>query len=189
MAISLAKGENTTIDPGLTNITVGLGWNPSETPGVEFDLDASCFLLNAQNKVRSDADFIFYNQPTTKNGSVKYGGDSRTGAGNGDDETIQIELPKVDADVQSIIFTVTIYKGKERKQNFGMVRNAYIRLVNNVDGQEIMRFELTEDAGENTALIFAKLYRRDGQWKFGAIGQGYDSDLGVIAGKLGVNIK
>ncbi len=188
MTLSLVKGQNTTLAPGLKKIVVGLGWQPAVSSNEEFDLDASAFLLNSEHKVRSDSDFVFYNQLKSACGSVRHMGDNRTGAGDGDDEQIVVELDKVPADVEHIVFTVTIYEADKRKQNFGMVDDSYIRIVDVSDGnnEEITRFELTEDACTNQTLIFGELYRRNGAWKFRALGQGFDGDLGALARKYAV---
>ena len=188
MALSLVKGQNTTLDAGLQKVIVGLGWDEREDAGDAFDLDASAFLLNSDNKVRSDDDFIFFNQLSSKCGSVVHQGDNLTGAGDGDDEQIVVDLPKVPSDVERIVFIVTIYKAKERHQNFGMVSNAFIRVVDTATNDEIARFDLGEDACLNTTLVFGELYRRNGAWKFRALGQGYDFEIGEIARKFGVKV-
>ena len=188
MALSLVKGQNTALNAGLQKVIVGLGWNEREDAGDAFDLDASAFLLTGENKVRSDADFIFFNQLSSACGSVVHQGDNLTGAESGDAEQIVVELPKVPHDVERIVFIVTIYKAKERHQNFGMVQNAYIRVVDTASNEEIARFDLGEDACMNTTLVFGELYRRNGMWKFRALGQGYDFEIGDIARKFGVNV-
>ncbi|MBQ9874951.1 MAG: TerD family protein [Thermoguttaceae bacterium] len=188
MALTLVKGQNTQLDPGLIEVMVGLGWDERADAGDDFDLDASAFMLNSLRKVRSDDDFIFYHQLESKCGSVQHQGDNLTGAGDGDCEQIKVNLPNVPADIERIVFTVTIYQAKERKQNFGMVDNAYIRIVDLAKNEEIARFDLTEDACVNQSILFGELYRRDGAWKFKALGQGFDYDLGVIARNYGVNI-
>lgn len=188
MAVVLEKGQNISLESGLTKVKVGMGWNPRCEPGDEFDLDASCFLLNADKKVRSDADFIFYNYPISPCGSVKYQGDNRNGVGEGDDEQILVDLSLVPADVERIVFTATIYKSSERGQNFGQVDNSYIRLVDMTNDEEIAKFELGEDASTSTALVFGELYRRNGAWKFRALGQGYTFELGSLACSYGVSL-
>lgn len=191
MAVSLSKGGNVSLSkeaPGLTAIIVGLGWDARVTDGSAFDLDASAFLLNEGGKVRSDADFIFYNNKTSADGSVVHQGDNQTGSGDGDDETVQIELPKIPADVQKVAFTVTIHEAEARKQNFGQVGNAYIRVVNKADGKEIARYDLSEDYSTETAMIFGEIYRNSNEWKFKAIGQGFAGGLGPLAKNFGVNI-
>lgn len=191
MAISLSKGGNISLSkeaPGLTQIMVGLGWDARSTDGQDFDLDASAFLLAATGKVRSDADFIFYNQPRTADGSVAHGGDNRTGVGDGDDESINVDLGKIPADVQRIAVCVTIHEAEARRQNFGMVQNAFVRVVNAATNAEVARYDLSEDASTETAMIFAEVYRHNNEWKFKAIGQGYRGGLGALASGFGVNV-
>lgn len=191
MAISLGKGQNVSLSkeaPGLTKVLVGLGWDARATDGQDFDLDASAFLQGASGKVRSDADFIFYNQPKSSDGSVEHTGDNKTGAGDGDDESLKVDLAGVPADVQKIAFCVTIHEAEGRRQNFGMVHNAYVRLLNAADGKEVARYDLSEDASIETAMIFAELYRHNGEWKFKAIGQGFAGGLGPLARNFGVNV-
>ncbi|WP_424951640.1 TerD family protein [Deinococcus sp.] len=190
MAVSLTKGGNVSLSkeaPGLKKIVLGLGWDPRKTDGREFDLDAMVFLTADSGKVRSDADFVFFNNKTSADGSVVHGGDNRSGAGDGDDETIAIDLEKVPADVAKIVATVVIYEGKERSQNFGMVDKAYIRVLNGEGGAEIARFDLSEDAGTVTAMIFGEIYRNGTEWKFKATGQGYDGGFQALVQSYGVN--
>lgn len=191
MAVSLSKGGNISLTkeaPGLSRVLVGLGWDARSTDGGDFDLDASAFMLNASGKVRSDADFIFYNQLRSADGSVEHQGDNRTGAGEGDDEVIKIDLSKVPPDVQRIAVCVTIHEAEARRQNFGMVSNAFARILS-VDGnREIARYDLAEDASTETAMIFAELYRNGAEWKFRAVGQGYKGGLGPLAQNYGVNL-
>ena len=191
MAISLQKGGNVSLSkeaPGLTKMLIGLGWDVRATDGADFDLDGSAFLLNANGKVRSDADFIFYNQPKSDNGAVVHHGDNRTGAGSGDDEVIEVDLSTVPADVEKIAITVTIHDADARKQNFGQVSSAFIRCVNPDGNVEIARFDLSEDASVETAMIFGEIYRHNGEWKFKAIGQGFKGGLGALAQHFGVNV-
>ena len=191
MAISLQKGGNVSLSkeaPGLTKMLIGVGWDVRATAGENFDLDGSAFLLNASGKVRSDADFIFYNQPKSDNGAVVHHGDNRTGAGSGDDEVIEVDLAAVPADVDKIAITVTIHDADARKQNFGQVSSAFIRCVNPDGNVEIARFDLSEDASVETAMIFGEIYRHNGEWKFKAIGQGFKGGLGALAQHFGVNI-
>ena len=191
MALTLQKGGNlslTKTDPSLTKIMVGLGWDPRATDGTEFDLDASAFLLAANGKVRGDADFIFYNQLTSRDGSIQHTGDNRTGAGEGDDEAIKVDLSQVPADIDKVAFVVTIHEAEARKQNFGQVANSFIRVVNEVSGAEVVRYELAEDASTETAMVFAELYRSDGEWKFRAVGQGYAGGLKPLAEGYGVSV-
>jgi tellurium resistance protein TerD len=190
MALSLQKGGNLSLsktDPSLSKILVGLGWDPRATDGTEFDLDASAFLLDASGKVRGDADFIFYNQLKSPDGSVEHMGDNRTGAGDGDDEVVKVDLTRVPAEIEKIAFTVTIHDADVRKQNFGQVSNSFIRVVNEVSGAEIVRYDLAEDASTETAMIFAELYRNNGEWKFRAVGQGYAGGLRALANGFGMN--
>ncbi|CCG42702.1 TerD family protein [Magnetospirillum molischianum] len=191
MAVSLSKGGNVSLTkeaPGLTAIDVGLGWDARVTDGSAFDLDASAFLLNEGGKVRSDADFIFYNNKTSADGSIVHQGDNQTGSGDGDDEVVSINLSNVPADVLKVAFSVTIHEAEARKQNFGQVANAYIRVVNKADGKEIARYDLSEDYSTETAMIFGEIYRNGGEWKFKAIGQGFADGLGPLAKNFGVNI-
>lgn len=191
MAISLSKGGNVSLSkevPGLTAVMVGLGWNARSTDGNPFDLDASAFLLKADGKVRSDADFIFYNQKKSSDGAVEHMGDNRTGAGEGDDEVVKLGLARMAADVARVTFCVTIHEGGERRQNFGMVSGAYIRILNAADGQEIARYDLSEDASIETAMIFGEVYRYNTEWKFKAIGQGYGGGLKPMAEGFGVSV-
>ena len=167
---------------------IGLGWDVRATDGADFDLDGSAFLLNASGKVRSDADFIFYNQPKSDNGAVAHQGDNRTGAGEGDDEVIEVNLSAVPADVDKIAITVTIHDADARKENFGQVSSAFIRCVNADSNVEIARFDLSEDASVETAMIFGEIYRHNGEWKFKAIGQGFKGGLGALAQHFGVNV-
>jgi tellurium resistance protein TerD len=191
MAISLSKGGNVNLTkeaPGLNKILVGLGWDARVTDGAAFDLDASAFLVKMDGKVRSDNDFCFYNNKTVADGAVKHAGDNLTGVGEGDDETIKVELAKIPPDLDKIVFAVTIYEGIARKQNFGQVSRAFIRIVNEENGQEIARYDLSEDASIETAMIFGEIYRIGTEWKFKAVGQGYAGGLGALAASFGVNI-
>ena len=191
MALTLSKGQNlslTKTDPGLSKILVGLGWDERQTDGAEFDLDASAFLLTEAGKTRSDADFIFYNQMNSACGSVSHTGDNRSGEGDGDDEAIKVNLGMIPADVQTIAITVTIHDFEARKQSFGQVSNAFIRIVNDVTGSEVVRYDLTEDYSTETAMVFGELYRHNGEWKFRAVGQGYNGGLAALSKQYGVNI-
>lgn len=191
MAVSLSKGGNISLTkeaPGLSRVLVGLGWDARSTDGGDFDLDASAFMLNASGKVRSDADFIFYNQLRSADGSVEHQGDNRTGAGEGDDEVIKIDLSKVPPDVQRIAVCVTIHEAEARRQNFGMVSNAFARILSVEGNREVARYDLAEDASTETAMIFAELYRNGAEWKFRAVGQGYKGGLGPLAQNYGVNL-
>jgi tellurium resistance protein TerD len=191
MPINLTKGANVSLSnsvPGLTNILIGLGWDTRATDGEDFDLDASAYMLSAAGKVRSDADFIFYNQPVSADGSVKYLGDNRTGAGDGDDEQITVDLSHVPADVEKLVIGVTINEADERRQNFGMVSQAFVRVVDVSDDSEIVRYDLSEDFSVETALVFGELYRNSGEWKFRAVGQGFKGGLEAMAKNFGVNV-
>ena len=191
MALTLSKGQNlslTKTDPGLTKVLVGLGWDERQTDGSEFDLDASAFLLNASGKVRSDSDFIFYNQMNSACGSVSHTGDNRTGEGDGDDEAVKVDLSKVPQDVQTIAITVTIHDFEERRQSFGQVANAFIRVVNDATDKEVVRYDLTEDYSTETAMVFGELYRHNDEWKFRAVGQGYNGGLNAMCKQYGLNM-
>lgn len=191
MSISLTKGGNVSLsktDPSLKNILVGLGWDARPTDGADFDLDASAFMLKADDKVRSDSDFIFYNQTKSTCGALEHTGDNRTGAGDGDDETLVVLLDKVPADIQKIAFTVTIHEAESRKQNFGQVSHAYVRIINQESGVEVARYDLSEDASIETAMIFGEIYRHNNEWKFKAVGQGYAGGLGALARQYGINV-
>ena len=191
MAISLNKGGRLSLSkeaPNLKTVLVGLGWDARTTDGVDFDLDASAFLLGTSDKIRSEADFIFYNQLKSTCGSVQHTGDNRTGAGEGDDEAIMVDLARVPADVQKISFAVTIHEADQRRQNFGQVINAYIRLVNAETNTEIARYDLAEDASTETAMIFGELYRHGSEWKFSAVGQGYVGGLSAMCRQYGINL-
>ena len=198
MAVSLSKGGKISLakaasDAGIANaaslskLHVGLGWDVNRYDGgAEFDLDAAAFLLGAAGKVRSDADFIFYNQ---KEGpGVVHTGDNRTGEGEGDDESIEVDLSAVPADVERISFTVTIDQADAKRQNFGMVENSYIRICDAVSGTELVRYDLGEDFSVETAIVVADLYRHGGEWKFNAIGSGFQGGLAALCQNFGVNI-
>ena len=191
MAICLQKGGNVNLSkeaPSMKKMTIGLGWDVRATDGADFDLDASAFMLAASGKVRSDADFIFYNQLKSPDGSVEHTGDNRTGEGEGDDEAINIDLSRVPADVAKIAVCVTIHEAQARRQNFGMVSSAYIRCVNADNNTEVARYDLSEDASTETAMIFGEVYRHGSDWKFKAIGQGFAGGLGPLAKSYGVNV-
>ena len=191
MAISLSKGGNVNLSkeaPGLNKILVGLGWDARATDGAAFDLDASAFLVKLDGKVRSDSDFCFYNNKTVAGGAVQHTGDNLTGAGEGDDESIKVELAKIPADLDKVVFAVTIHEADIRKQNFGQVNHAFIRIVNEEGGQEIARYDLSEDASIETAMIFGEIYRVGTDWKFKAVGQGFAGGLGPLASSFGVSV-
>ncbi|MGF1429494.1 TerD family protein [Kitasatospora sp. LaBMicrA B282] len=191
MGVSLSKGGNVSLTkeaPGLTAVLVALGWDARTTTGAEFDLDASALLCTEQGKVAKDSDFVFFNNLKSPDGSVEHTGDNLTGEGEGDDEVIKVDLTAVPLGTAKIVFPVSIYEAETRGQNFGQVRNAYIRVVNQVGGQEIARYDLSEDASTETAMVFGELYRNGTEWKFRAIGQGYASGLRGIAQDFGVNV-
>lgn len=191
MSVSLKKGGNVNLTkdtPKMTKIIVGLGWETRKGTGYAFDLDASAFLLNKNGRVRSDKDFIFYNELSSQCGSVVHQGDNRTGDGDGDDEVINVDLTKVPSSVEKIMFTVTIHDGQERSQSFGQVDNAFIRLVDEVTGEEVARFDLSDESATETAMMFGELYKHEGDWKFKAIGQGFKGGLGAMASNFGVDI-
>ncbi|MEU0276980.1 TerD family protein [Streptomyces sp. NPDC088147] len=191
MGVSLSKGGNVSLTkaaPNLTAVTVGLGWDVRTTTGSDFDLDASALLTNAEGKVAVDGNFIFFNNLKSPDGSVEHTGDNLTGEGEGDDEAIKVNLAAVPADVDKIVFPVSIYEAESRQQSFGQVRNAFIRVVNQADNNELARYDLSEDASTETAMVFGELYRNGAEWKFRAIGQGYASGLRGIAQDFGVNV-
>lgn len=183
MAISLEKGQR--IEIGLSKVSVGLGWDPNEGSGFDFDLDASAFMLGGNKKLPKDEFFVFYNNQKSPDGAVESTGDDLTGGNSdgGDDETLNVDLAKVDPQVQEIIFTATIYKAEERKQNFGQVRNSYIRIYNSIMNEEIARYDLDEDFSIETAVEFGRLYRRNGEWKFEAMGIGNKGGLQALVNK------
>lgn len=191
MAVSLSKGGNVSLTkeaPGLTAITVGLGWDARVTDGAAFDLDASVFICGEDGKVRSDADFVFYNNMTGADGAVEHTGDNRTGEGDGDDEQVRIDLSKIPADVKKLVFAVTIHEAESCGQNFGQVSNAYMRVENQQGGAELAKYDLSEDASTETAMIFGEIYRHGDDWKMKAIGSGFAGGLGPLAAAHGVNM-
>ena len=191
MGVSLAKGGNVSLTkeaPGLTNVIVGLGWDVRTTTGADYDLDASAILVNASGKVLSDRHFVFFNNLVSPDGTVEHTGDNLTGEGEGDDEAINVNLAAMSPDVERIVFPVSIYDADQRRQSFGQVANAFIRVVNADNNAEITRFDLSEDASTETAMVFGELYRRGSEWKFRAVGQGYASGLAGIARDYGVNV-
>lgn len=190
MGVSLSKGGNISLsktDPSMKNVLVGLGWDVRTTDGQDFDLDASVFLLAENGRVRNDSDFIFYNNLRSADGSIEHTGDNRTGEGDGDDESIKIKLDKIPADVAKLVFVVTIHEAVARKQSFGQVEGAFIRLVNNDTNTEVARYDLTEDASTETAMLFGELYRHNNEWKFRAVGQGYSGGLASVCKQYGIN--
>ncbi|HCA87210.1 MAG TPA: chemical-damaging agent resistance protein C [Streptomyces sp.] len=191
MGVSLAKGGNVSLSkeaPGLTAVLVGLGWDARSTTGTDYDLDASALLVDSSGKVLSDQHFIFYNNLKSPDGSVEHTGDNLTGEGEGDDESLKVNLTTVPADVAKIVFPVSIHDAENRGHSFGQVRNAFIRVVNQSGGAELARYDLSEDAATETAMVFGELYRHGEEWKFRAVGQGYASGLAGIAADFGVAV-
>ena len=191
VTVSLTKGGNVSLTkqaPHMTAAMVGLGWDARTTDGKAFDLDASAIGCDANGKVISDSYFIFFNNLKSPDGSIEHTGDNLTGEGDGDDEAIKVNLAAVPAEIDKVVFIVSIYEADTRGQSFGQVRNAYIRVLNQTDNAEIARYDLSEDASSETAMVFAELYRNAGEWKFRAVGQGYASGLGGIARDYGVNV-
>ena len=191
MAVSLVKGGNVSLTkeaPSMNIAMVGLGWDARVTDGQDFDLDASVFMVGEDGKVLSDANFIFFNNKKSPCGGVEHQGDNRTGEGDGDDEQVKITLSRVAAEVKKLVFSVTIYDAETRKQNFGMVQNSYMRVYNHDNGQEIARFDLSEDASTETARMVGELYRHGAEWKFKAVGQGFAGGLAALASAHGVSV-
>ena len=192
MAINLSKGQKVDLtkgNPGLDSILAGLGWDTNRYDGGhDFALDVSIFMTNEQGKVDTDTNFVFYNNPKDAAGSVVYSGDNRTGEGEGDDETVNITLSKVPADVAKISFTVTIHEAQARGQNFGQVSNAYIRIVDTAKNEELLRYDLGEDYSIETAIVVAELYRHGGEWKFAAIGSGFQGGLEALCRNFGLSV-
>src|SRR3954462_5062466 len=192
MAINLSKGQKvdlTKTNPGLTNVVVGLGWDTKKYDGgKDFDLDSSVFLLGENGKVTNETDFIFYNNPQGANGAVVHTGDNRTGAGDGDDEGVKVSLTTIPANIQRIAFTITIHEADSRNQNFGQVSNAYVRIYNEANGEELIRYDLGEDFSIETAIVVGELYRHNGEWKFSAIGSGYQGGLTSLATNFGLQV-
>ncbi|MEV0127694.1 TerD family protein [Dactylosporangium sp. NPDC050688] len=191
MSVTLTKGGNVSLTkqaPNLRAVMIGLGWDERATTGAEFDLDASALMLGENGKILSDQHFVFFNNLKSPEGSVEHTGDNLTGGGDGDDEKILVQLEQVPAQCHKIVFPVSIYEASQRGQSFGQVRNAFIRVVNQDGGAELTRYDLTEDASSETAMIFGELYRHNGEWKFRAVGQGYASGLAGIARDFGVNV-
>jgi len=192
MAISLQKGQKVDLtkgNHGLSRLVVGLGWDINKYDGgADFDLDAAAFLLADNGKVVSDADFVFYGNLKHSSGGVEHTGDNLTGEGEGDDEVIKVDLSKVPANVSKIDFTVTIYEAEQRAQNFGQVSNAYIRVVDEASGTELIRYDLGEDFSIETAVVVGEMYRNNGEWKFNAIGSGFSGGLAALCRNFGVNV-
>ena len=193
MPISLSKGQKVDLtkgNPGLKSIMVGLGWDVNAfDSGADFDLDAAAFLLGANGRCPTEKEFIFYGNLEHSSESVKHMGDNLTGAGEGDDEQIKVELSKVPENVTKIAFTATIYEPEQRRQNFGQVNNAFIRIYNELTGEELLRYDLGEDFSIETAVVFGELYKNNGEWKFNAIGSGYQGGLAALCGNYGVDVE
>ena len=192
MSVNLTKGQKVSLtkgNPGLKKIFVGLGWDVNSfDTGADFDLDASAFLLTASGKVGQSTDFVFYGNLNHPSGAVTHTGDNLTGEGEGDDEAIMVDLSLVPENIMKIAFTATIYDAEARRQTFGQVNNAYIRIYDEVTGQEILRYDLGEDFSVETAVVFGELYRNNGEWKFNAIGSGYQGGLAALCGSYGVDV-
>lgn len=193
MPVSLQKGQKVSLtkgNPGLQRVVVGLGWDINQfDTGGDFDLDAAAFLLTDAGKVSSSDDFVFYGNLNHPSGSVQHMGDNLTGAGDGDDEQIKIDLSKVPSNISKIAFTVTIYEAESRRQNFGQVNNAFIRIYNEDNGEELLRYDLGEDFSIETAAVFGELYKNSGEWKFNAIGSGYQGGLAALCNNYGVEVE
>lgn len=191
MAVSLSKGGNVSLSkeaPGLSDVLVGLAWDARATDGAEFDLDASVFIVGESGKVLNDGSFVFYNNKKSPCGNVEHLGDNRSGAGEGDDEQVTVKLSGLAAEVKRLVFAVTIHDAEARKQTFGQVSNAAIRVLNKADGKELARFDLSEEASIETAMVFGELYKNGDEWKFKAIGQGFAGGLSPLAASYGVNL-
>ena len=193
MGVSLSKGGNVSLTKqagaaGLTAVTVGLGWDVRTTTGTDFDLDASAIGVKADGKVLTDQHFVFYGNLKSPESAIEHTGDNLTGEGEGDDEQIKVNLASVPGEIDKLVFPVSIYDAETRSQSFGQVRNAFIRVLNQANGEELARYDLTEDASTETAMVFGELYRNGAEWKFRAVGQGYASGLAGIARDFGVNV-
>jgi tellurium resistance protein TerD len=191
VTVSLTKGGNVSLTkqaPGLSAVTVGLGWDARTTDGKDFDLDASAIVCGSDGKVFSDKHFVFFNNLATPDGAVQHTGDNLTGEGEGDDEQVKVNLNALPAEIDKIVFPVSIYDAATAGQSFGQVRNAFIRVVNQADNSELARYDLSEDASTETAMVFGELYRSGAEWKFRAVGQGYTTGLAGIAQDYGVNV-
>ncbi|WP_409295680.1 TerD family protein [Peribacillus sp. SCS-26] len=192
MAIQLSKGQRidlTKTNPGLTKVIIGLGWDTNKySGGADFDLDASAFLANEQGKVQNDLEFIFYNNLTSPTGAVEHTGDNRTGEGDGDDEQMIVDFSLMPSHVSKIGIAVTIHDAETRKQNFGQVSNAFVRVVNADDNQEILRYDLGEDFSIETAVVICELYKHGSDWKFNAIGSGFSGGLAALCRNYGLEV-
>lgn len=192
MGIVLQKGQKidlTKSNPGLKKIIIGLGWDTNTYDGrFDFDLDASVFMCAPSGKVENDLDFIYYNNLKHSSASVEHMGDNRTGEGEGDDEEILVDLTKVPASIEKIAFTVTIHEAQERNQNFGQVSNSYVRVINQENNNEIIKYDLGEDFSVETAIVVCEIYRHNGEWKFNAIGSGFQGGLAALCKNFGLNV-
>ena len=192
MPINLSKGQKVDLtkgNPGLKKIMVGLGWDVNEFySGADFDLDAAAFMTCDNGKCPTEKEFVFYGNLEHPSGALKHMGDNLTGAGEGDDEQIEVDLSKIPANVSKIAFTVTIYDAEVRRQNFGQVSNAFIRIVDEVTGQELIRYDLGEDFSIETALVVGELYKNNNEWKFNAIGSGFQGGLAALCGHYGIEV-
>lgn len=193
MPVSLQKGQKVSItkgNPGLSKVVVGLGWDVNQfDTGGDFDLDTSAFLLTENGRVSQQSDFVFFGNLTHPSGSVIHMGDNLTGVGDGDDEQIKIDLSKIPANITKIAFTVTIYDAETRRQNFGQINNAFIRIYNEITGEEILRYDLGEDFSIETAAVFGELYKHGNEWKFNAIGSGYQGGLAALCASYGIDVE
>ncbi|HKC28439.1 MAG TPA: TerD family protein [Jatrophihabitans sp.] len=190
MTVNLTKGGNVSLTkqaPGVSAVVVGLGWDARTTDGKAFDLDASAIVCDAEGKALSDQHFVFFNNLASPDGAVQHSGDNKTGEGAGDDEQIRVNLAGLPAEAARVVFPVSIYESDAAGQTFGQVRNAFIRVVNEADSVELARYDLSEDASTETAMVFGELYRGADEWKFRAIGQGYSAGLAGIARDFGIN--
>ena len=192
MSVNLVKGQKIDLtkgNSGLKKVVFGLGWDTNRYDGdASFDLDVSAFLTGSDGKVTCEPDFVFYGQPQHPSGAIVYSGDNQTGVGNGDDETMVVDLAKIPSNIEKISFAATIYNAENRYQNFGMVDNSYIRAYNADTDEELFKYELNEDFSLETGIISGELYRRNGEWKFNAVGSGYNGGLATIARNFGLDV-
>ena len=192
MAITLSKGQKVSLtkgNPGLKHIVVGLGWDTNKYDGgFDFDLDSAAFLLDENGKVNADTDFVFYNNLKHSSGAVEHLGDNLTGEGDGDDEQVKVDLSLVPQNISKIAFTVTIHEALERRQHFGQVSNSYVRVIDEDTNQELLNYELGEDFSIETAIVVCEIYRHNGEWKFNALGSGFEGGLEALCKNFGVNI-
>ena len=192
MAITLSKGQKVSLtkgNPGLKHIVVGLGWDTNKYDGgFDFDLDSAAFLLDENGKVNADTDFVFYNNLKHSSGAVEHLGDNLTGEGDGDDEQVKVDLSLVPQNISKIAFTVTIHEALERRQNFGQVSNSYVRVIDEDTNQELLNYELGEDFSIETAIVVCEIYRHNGEWKFNALGSGFEGGLEALCKNFGVHI-